>query len=351
MKVITEKMIETKRLILKPLNYDQLVKYLKCDNSLENELNLKNSSRKISPELKEALENTILPNVADRTKNYLFSTLWTAISKSENRMIGDLCIVGEPNAEGEIEIGYGTYEAFQGNGYMTEIVGGIIEWAKTQALVKSILASTEKNNVASFKVLQKNEFKKISETDTQYNWKLELYKRNLVLYIAMSVDGYIAQPNDDLSFLSIVQQEGQDYGYGEFLNTVDAVIVGRKTYDKVLSMGYDFPHSDKNTYIITRTPRPNIGHIQFYSGDLKSLVMKLKLEKGKNIFCDGGAEIVNELLKDDLIDEFIISVIPILVGNGIKLFNDGRPEQTLELVSVKHFDKGLTQLHYKRAKK
>ena len=69
----------------------------------------------------------------------------------------------------------------------------------------------------------------------------------------------------------------------------------------------------------------------------------------QNIYCDGGAEIVNELLKDNLIDEFIISVIPILVGNGTKLFKDNRPEQKLELVSVKSFDKGLTQLHFKRA--
>lgn len=68
-------------------------------------------------ELKEALEQTILPNVADHTKNYLYSTLWTAISKAENKMIGDLCIVGEPNAAGEIEIGYGTYVEFQGGIY------------------------------------------------------------------------------------------------------------------------------------------------------------------------------------------------------------------------------------------
>ena len=114
-------------------------------------------------------------------------------------------------------------------------------------------------------------------------------------------------------------------------------------------MGFDFPHADKDAYIITRTPRPNIGSVKFYTDDLKLLVDNLKSENGKNIFCDGGAEIVNELLKDNLIDEFIISIIPILVGNGTKLFMDGRPEQKLELVSVKSFDKGLTQLHYKRA--
>ncbi len=171
--------------------------------------------------------------------------------------------------------------------------------------------------------------------------------RKVILYIATSLDGYIAQPNDDLTFLSIVEQEGQDYGYTDFLKTIDTVIVGRKTYEKVISMGYNYPHMDKDTYIITRTPSPNIGSMKFYTDNLQSLIKKLKSEKGKNIYCDGGAEIANKLLKDKLIDEIIISIIPILVGGGTKLFKDDRPEQKLELVSVKSFEKGLTQLHYK----
>lgn len=167
-------MIETERLILKPLTYEQLIKYIKCDNSLEKELKLKESSRTISPELKEAFEQTILPNVADKTKNYLYSTLWTAISKTDNKMVGDLCIIGEPNADGEIEIGYGIYEEFQNKGFMTEIVGGIIEWAKSQPKVKSILASTNKTNSASYKVLEKNRFIKVGETELLLNWKLKM---------------------------------------------------------------------------------------------------------------------------------------------------------------------------------
>jgi len=167
-------MIETKRLVLKPLTYDQLVKYAKCDNSLEEELNLNETSRTISPELKEALEQTILPNTADKSKDYLYSTLWTGISKSERKMIGDLCIYGEPGAEGEIEIGYGTYDEFQGRGFMTEMVGGIIEWAKKQPRIKSIVASTEKANTASFKVLQKNNFVQVGETEALLKWKLLL---------------------------------------------------------------------------------------------------------------------------------------------------------------------------------
>jgi [ribosomal protein S5]-alanine N-acetyltransferase len=171
-------MIETKRLILMPLSYEQIIKYIKCDNSLEMELNLNESSRTISPELKEALENTILPKVADKNKNYLYSTLWTAISKTENKMVGDLCMYGEPNTNGEIEIGYGTYIEFQNKGFMTEIVGGIIEWTKTQTIVKSIIASTDKTNTSSFKVLEKNSFIKVGETETLLNWKFELSKEN-----------------------------------------------------------------------------------------------------------------------------------------------------------------------------
>jgi RimJ/RimL family protein N-acetyltransferase len=166
-------MTETERLILLPLNYDQLVKYTKCDNSLEEELNLNKTSRTIPPELKDALEKTILPNVADKSKNYLYSTIWTAISKTENRMVGSFCLYGEPNENGEIEIGYGTEEEFQNRGYMTEIVSGIIEWTNKQSIVKFVIASTDKINIASSKVLEKNGFKKIGETDTLYNWKLE----------------------------------------------------------------------------------------------------------------------------------------------------------------------------------
>lgn len=170
-------MIETKRLILKPLTYEQLAKYIKCDNSLEVELKLNETSRMISPELKEAFEQTILPNVADKSKNYLYSTLWTAISKIDNKMVGDLCIVGEPNADGEIEIGYGTYDEFQNKGFMTEIVSGIIEWAKTQPKIKAIVASTDKTNPASFKVLEKNSFIKIGETEVLFNWKSKMNKK------------------------------------------------------------------------------------------------------------------------------------------------------------------------------
>jgi dihydrofolate reductase len=172
--------------------------------------------------------------------------------------------------------------------------------------------------------------------------------RKLILYIATSLDGYIAQANDNLDFLSLVEKEGEDYGYTDFVKTVDTVIIGRKTYEKVVSMGFGNPHPYKKTFVITRRNQPDIENITFFSGNLSLLVSKLKSENGKNIYCDGGAEIVNELLKQNLIDEFIISLIPILLGGGTKLFKDSYNEQKLTLLAVKHFEKGLVQLHYKR---
>lgn len=174
--------------------------------------------------------------------------------------------------------------------------------------------------------------------------------RKLSLFIATSLDGYIAKPNDDLSFLRLVEKEGEDYGYAEFTANIDTIILGRKTYDYVLreigSSHYD--NGQRDVYVITKTERPGIGKTTFFTGKLSDLVQRLKSENGKDIYCDGGAEIINELLKNDLIDEFVISVVPVLVGSGTRLFNDGRPEQLIELKSVKTFDTGLTQLHYRR---
>jgi [ribosomal protein S5]-alanine N-acetyltransferase len=167
-------MIETERLIIKPLTHGQLIKYIRNDNSLESELYLNETSRVISAELYEALEQTILPNVANIRKNYLYSTIWTIISKEENRMVGDLCFIGEPDQDGQVEIGYGTYEKFRSKGFMSEAVKGMISWAEKQPRIKSIFASTEKSNLPSFAVLEKNNFVKSGETETLFNWHLKI---------------------------------------------------------------------------------------------------------------------------------------------------------------------------------
>src|SRR5690606_19634571 len=108
--------------------------------------------------------------------------------------------------------------------------------------------------------------------------------RKLSIFIATSLDGYIAKPNDDLSFLKLVEKEGEDYGYAEFTANIDTIIVGRRTYDYVLkeigSSHYDTGLRD--VYVITRTARPSVGRTTFYTGNLTDLVEQLKSESGKN---------------------------------------------------------------------
>ena len=162
---------------------------------------------------------------------------------------------------------------------------------------------------------------------------------SVILYIAMSLDGFIAGPGSDLGFLSPMEEEGEDYGYADFVKTTDTVIIGRKSYDKVISMGYDYPHTDKEVYIITHTAKPDVGTFKYYTGSLENLIAKLKNKKGKNIYLDGGSEIVNQLLSLNLVDEFIISVIPIILGDGIPLFTGSRPELKLKLKSSRQFEK------------
>lgn len=174
--------------------------------------------------------------------------------------------------------------------------------------------------------------------------------RKVILYISMSLDGYIATKDDDLSWLSIVQKEGLDYGYGAMLERSDTYLVGRKTYDVVLNLtGGDFPQAAQlKCYILTRENKAPENGVTFYNGDIEALISELKSQEGKDIYCDGGGQIVKMLMEKDLIDEYIISVIPISLGDGIRLFQGGTPRLELELVSSESFDTGLVQLHYKR---
>lgn len=170
--------------------------------------------------------------------------------------------------------------------------------------------------------------------------------RKVIVYIACSIDGYIAKNNDDISFLSAVEKEGEDYGYAEFINSVDTVLLGRRTYEKVLTLAPEFHHADKETYVITRTPKASTGKLLFYTGELPSLIHDLKSREGKNIFVDGGAKLVNELLRHQLIDEMVISYIPTVLGEGIALFQSPLPETKWKLLSVRSFDTGLVQVKY-----
>lgn len=170
--------------------------------------------------------------------------------------------------------------------------------------------------------------------------------RQVILYIAMSLDGYIAKNDDNIDFLSIVEAPGEDYGFTSFQSEVDTVIWGRKTYDKILTLGIDSNYADKKLYVLSKTKTGTDENVEFFNGEIRDLISSLKAETGKNIYCDGGGQLVFELLKNSLIDKMIISIIPHLVGNGIRLFKDNRPEQSLKLTRTITFPSGLVQLWF-----
>jgi len=172
--------------------------------------------------------------------------------------------------------------------------------------------------------------------------------RHVILYIAMSLDGYIAGDDDDISFLSIVDRPPEDYGYGEFIKTIDTVIMGRKTYEKLLTFGVDFPHRGRKCYVISRSRSGQDENVEFYNGEVGRLIARIRRASGLDIFIDGGAELVFELMNQDLIDRFIISVIPTLLGGGVSLFRSRRPRQNLRLIHSQTFPTGLVQLWYEK---
>ncbi len=173
-------------------------------------------------------------------------------------------------------------------------------------------------------------------------------ERKLILYISMSLDGFLATKEDDLSWLSVVEQAGEDYGYEILNESVDTYIVGRKTYEVVLKLtGGVFPQAERHKcYVITREQRRTENGVTFFNGDIVELITQLKSQEGKNIYCDGGGQLVQWLMQQNLIDEYIISVIPVLLGEGKRLFLGESPMIKLKALPARNYPSGLVQLHY-----
>lgn len=166
-----------------------------------------------------------------------------------------------------------------------------------------------------------------------------------ILYIAMSKDGFIAGKNDNLDFLNDYQEEGEDYGYSQFIKSIASVVVGRKTYEKVMSMGFPY-HEDKEVYVITRSNRPSSKKLHFYNDSLSTLIGKLKEKETGNIYCDGGATLAQDLIASNLIDKIILSIIPLMLHEGTILFPKGIIPSQFQKVDEKKFSSGLTQYAY-----
>jgi dihydrofolate reductase len=176
--------------------------------------------------------------------------------------------------------------------------------------------------------------------------EVTLMSSKIILYIAMSLDGYIAKEDGSIDWLSMVDTPGEDYGYAEFVKSVGTIIMGRKTYEKILSLGAGYLHRDKTNYVLSNEKTGSDENVTFYSGSLEELILKTKQKENGHIFIDGGASVVHALLSHHLIEECVISIIPVILGGGIRLFQDGLPETKLTLISSEAFPSGLVQLWY-----
>ncbi len=167
--------------------------------------------------------------------------------------------------------------------------------------------------------------------------------RKIVLFIASSLDGFIARENGGTGWLF----SDADYGYKKFFASVDTVLVGRKTYEQALGFG-SWPFEGKKCVVLSRKKLRD-KRVEF-SGDAVSVAKKLKRQKGKNIWLVGGSQIIFALMNAGLVDEIILSIHPIVLGKGIPLFASITRETKFALAGVKRFKSGLAQLHYLKNK-
>ena len=170
-------------------------------------------------------------------------------------------------------------------------------------------------------------------------------KKNIVVYIAASLDGYIARENGEIDWLESVEGEG-DNGYEAFYQTCDAVVMGKATYDHVLKLTPEFPYPDKKCYVFSRSAQGKDQYVEFVNESVASFLNNLNHDT-KKIWLVGGADILADFLKAERVDEFIISVIPILLGAGIPLFKQGIPEMHLKLTDMKQYGQ-IAQLYYEK---
>ena len=164
------------------------------------------------------------------------------------------------------------------------------------------------------------------------------------LFIATSLDGYIAGPDDDLSWLFT----DADYGFSHFYEGVDALIMGRGTYDVVRKMG-PWPYNGKKTVVVTSKGDKSVNtpDTTVFDGDLTVLCQSLVDEGKDRVWLVGGGELVVSFLNAGLIQEVVVSLHPVLLGQGVPLFPGKFPKTILELIDAESFDNGLVQLNYR----
>lgn len=171
--------------------------------------------------------------------------------------------------------------------------------------------------------------------------------KHVSVFIATSLDGYIATREDSLAWLTRVEGEG-DNGYADFYQTVDTVVMGRRTYDWLLKeVGREgFPYRDKACYVYTKQQTGTDGLVQFVNEQPDVFLSRFSADTGKALWLVGGAGLIESFLQQRLVDEWIVTIAPVLLGDGIPLFSATIPECRLELLDCKRYGQ-FASMHYR----
>ncbi len=174
--------------------------------------------------------------------------------------------------------------------------------------------------------------------------------RKISLFIAMSLDGYIADNKGSVDWLNGQGNDDKNIDtYSEFSKTIDTILMGWNTYHQIVSelSPNKWVYNEFTTYVITHNRHVSSEKIRFVNISPVDLVKRLKEENGKDVWVCGGANLVQQLVNEDLIDYYHITVIPTLLGSGIRLFENGKYEIKLRLLNTQSYN-GMTDLIYTR---
>ena len=174
--------------------------------------------------------------------------------------------------------------------------------------------------------------------------------RKIVLYIAISLDGFIARKNGAVDWLvGHGDVDNSDNGYDVFYNTIDTVVIGRTTYEQIINelSPNKWVYEGKKCYVATSRKSETDNRVEFVSDDISGRIMRIKEEQGKDIWLVGGGKLIEPFIKENLIDKYIVTIIPTILGDGIPLFLNNNPEIKLSLVKTKTLN-GIVELTYER---
>lgn len=171
------------------------------------------------------------------------------------------------------------------------------------------------------------------------------------LYIATSLDGFIARPDGSLDWLEGLPNPNKvDHCYGAFLQTIDTVVMGRSTYEAILGFGIEWPYKEFDSNVITSNPEYQVTteRTEVLEKINPITINHLRSNSQQNIWVIGGGKVITAFLNHDGIDEMILSVIPVVLGDGIRLFPDSPKESMFSLDDTTSFETGVVNLSYRR---